>query len=627
MSSLLAARNSGARRGYLLGLAFLLLLVAFACAPRSAHALPPSCDPDCDPGGGGSGTTIEHTTRTLTVSVTGVTGGGTAAVTSSPAGISCNGTCSMQVDVTRECINALCGDWDSPNVTLTGPALNTVSAGKVASWTGCDSDDGHVCTVAMGGNRTVEYQWVAAPLFSLTLTSASKVGPSSAPATASASGGTPPYSYVWKAGGQTVATGPSLSFGLFATGYWGIRVEATDVNGVTMIASKTVIVDRSTFAGASSVPTYWNAAGGPTISLTHDGDASLMCKVNTGAPQACTATFTPAPAAVAADGSYTVTIVATDDVGNTASVTRSFIVDRTAPVFAATSGPSAGQTISATDAVLGFAVTDANPGTTSCAVDSGAFGACTSGTAFAVSGLAQGAHTLHVRSTDAAGNSATLDRAFSVDTLPPVVTITGSPAAGGSTTSPSADLTVAADEGALSCTLDGVFAACGGHYGNRGVGDHELVVTAVDALGHSSVTRYAWTVVAPLKITKPVTPKAVAVPSAAAARLTSSVRLNAAARISERLTIVQVRRVRTRHGTRIIRRTILVGTGSAHTNRAGAVRVVARLNRTGRVLLARSHRLVVKVTMTVTTSAPRQTVRSVTRTTIRLVPRRTRHRR
>jgi hypothetical protein len=278
-------------------------------------------------------------------------------------------------------------------------------------------------------------------------------------------------------------------------------------------------------------------------------------------------------------------------------------------------------------ATLGFSSTDANPGTLECALDASAYGACTSSTSFAVSGLGEGAHTLHVRSTDAAGNSSMLERTFAVDTLAPVVTITGSPAANASTTASEANLVVSLNEGTATCTLDGVAAACGGFYGNRSLGRHQLFVTATDALGHTSTATYAWTVVAAstptrLGISKLVLAPRVAATTPAALQVRASVRVTRAATVTEALTVVKVVRVHRGSHFRTIRRVITVGAATRNVRRAGAVTIIVRLNRTGRSMLAATHRLNVTATTTVRSTAPRSTVRRVAHTTLLLASRR-----
>ncbi|HWU23350.1 MAG TPA: hypothetical protein VN088_17555 [Nocardioides sp.] len=63
-----------------------------------------------------------------------------------------------------------------------------------------------------------------------------------------------------------------------------------------------------------------------------------------------------------------------------------------------------------------------------CAVDGGDFVDCGNGTqgakTLALSGVADGAHTLHVRATDSKTNTATYDVAFKVDTTPPTAALT-----------------------------------------------------------------------------------------------------------------------------------------------------------------------------------------------------------
>jgi hypothetical protein len=74
--------------------------------------------------------------------------------------------------------------------------------------------------------------------------------------------------------------------------------------------------------------------------------------------------------------------------------------DTTPPDTTITSGPAAGS--STTDTGASFAFTATETSTFQCALDGGAFAACSSPAAY--SGLAQGSHTFSVRATDQAGN-------------------------------------------------------------------------------------------------------------------------------------------------------------------------------------------------------------------------------
>jgi len=96
-----------------------------------------------------------------------------------------------------------------------------------------------------------------------------------------------------------------------------------------------------------------------------------------------------------------VSVRATDAAGNTdaSPATRSFTVDTEAPETDITSAPTA--TSDSAQASIAFTVNEAGS-TSECRVDGGAWVACSS--PYAVNGLGNGAHTVGVRSRDAAGN-------------------------------------------------------------------------------------------------------------------------------------------------------------------------------------------------------------------------------
>jgi myo-inositol-hexaphosphate 3-phosphohydrolase len=89
--------------------------------------------------------------------------------------------------------------------------------------------------------------------------------------------------------------------------------------------------------------------------------------------------------------------------------------DTTPPDTSITSGPSG--TSASTSAEFTFTATE--PGTFQCALDGGAFEACTSPKSY--TGLAAGSHTFAVRATDAAGNAdpSPAERAWVIDTSAP----------------------------------------------------------------------------------------------------------------------------------------------------------------------------------------------------------------
>jgi hypothetical protein len=157
------------------------------------------------------------------------------------------------------------------------------------------------------------------------------------------------------------------------------------------------------------------------------------------------------------DGSYTLTIVAVDEAGNTSEpVTSSYELDTqptAPPVFTSTPG-STGSTL---DPQWRFTVS--RGATTQCRLLAGDdvledWTACTSPYTALLSGRPDGSYTLQVRAVDAAGNtSAPESRSYLLDrTAPPVVSFSTTPDTPGSTTS--IRWTFTAPEGStLQCRL------------------------------------------------------------------------------------------------------------------------------------------------------------------------------
>jgi hypothetical protein len=132
--------------------------------------------------------------------------------------------------------------------------------------------------------------------------------------------------------------------------------------------------------------------------------STFECRLDGGAWGACS----PPKAYVGlADGSHAFDVRATDALGNTdqTPATRSWTVatapppDTTPPDTTITSGPSG--TVSSASASFGFSASESGS-SFECRLDGGAWGTCSSPKAY--SGLADGSHTLDVRSKDAAGN-------------------------------------------------------------------------------------------------------------------------------------------------------------------------------------------------------------------------------
>ena len=141
-----------------------------------------------------------------------------------------------------------------------------------------------------------------------------------------------------------------------------------------------------------------------------------------------------------ADGAHQIRFVATDQAGNSTSTTSSFTLDTRPPSITVTS-PSKGAQVSTSPNVAGQ-VSDALSGVATLQeqVDSGAFTTIPVGTAgsfsfatgLATDGSADGPHSVTLRATDRAGNLATTEVDFTLETSqsqPPTITIQ-SPASG-----------------------------------------------------------------------------------------------------------------------------------------------------------------------------------------------------
>jgi 5'-nucleotidase len=111
-------------------------------------------------------------------------------------------------------------------------------------------------------------------------------------------------------------------------------------------------------------------------------------------------------------GAWDLTVQAIGAEGVTQQMTRHTVVDRTAPTITFGAGPAEKATIHTAATQLGFTSTDANPGPSSCTVDGSPRPSCIS--PIALSGMGNGAHAVTVTSTDAAGNTATATRHFTV---------------------------------------------------------------------------------------------------------------------------------------------------------------------------------------------------------------------
>jgi len=120
----------------------------------------------------------------------------------------------------------------------------------------------------------------------------------------------------------------------------------------------------------------------------------------------------------ASEGVKTVTIVATDNVGNTASGTGTYTVDNTAPTITVTS-PVDGSKVYATSQNVAGTVSD-NVAVSALTVNGNAVTVGSGGAFSTTINLAQGSNTITIVSTDTAGNTATKTISAIFTTSPPL---------------------------------------------------------------------------------------------------------------------------------------------------------------------------------------------------------------
>jgi hypothetical protein len=199
-----------------------------------------------------------------------------------------------------------------------------------------------------------------------------------------------------------------------------------------------------------------------------------------------------------AEGPYTFEIQAfTEDEDFGPFVTRTFLVDVTAPVASIDSVPTS------PTREPRFTLSSNEPGTLRCRLDDGAYGPCRSPY---VPQVGDGAHTLTVVAVDQAGNpSAPVSSVFTVDTTPPAAADV-TPSVQGNAAS------FTFTSGAL-CRLDGpagegAFAACSSpqSYAGLAPGAYRFTVRTTDDAGNSTDATREFSVVAVAAATPTPTP-------------------------------------------------------------------------------------------------------------------------
>jgi hypothetical protein len=286
-------------------------------------------------------------------------------------------------------------------------------------------------------------------------------------------------------------TSPKSYTGL-AEGSHTFVVRATDQAGNPGVdATYTWTVDTAApTATITQKPVDPSNSTAPSFTFTaSQAGGTFLCKLDTAAFAACTS---PKGYTGLADGSHTFTVRAVDPAGNTsADASSTWTIDTAPPTTAITVKPTDPSSVVAPS----FSFTPSEGGSTiACKLDAAAFAACSSPKSYA--GLAQGAHTFTVRSTDLAGNAGPeTSYTWTIDTAAPTTTLSSKPT--DPTSASSASFVFSASEtSAFACRLDGVnFAACTSptSYTALGDGAHTFAVRATDPAGNVGPTvTYTW---------------------------------------------------------------------------------------------------------------------------------------
>jgi Ca2+-binding RTX toxin-like protein len=272
-------------------------------------------------------------------------------------------------------------------------------------------------------------------------------------------------------------------------------VRATDAAGnVGAPAQRTWTVDDvAPVVTITSGPDPLTTAVDATFAFTVDDPAATTsCSLDGAVFGPCTS---PAGYASLSAGSHTFRVRATDTAGNPGAVaSRTWTIDNVAPVVTITGSPTG--TISATSATIVFTVSE--PGTSNeCRLDGGGWQTCSSPAAFP--GLADGSHTVEVRATDPAGNvSETASRTWTVDTVPPIVTITAGPSGTVAQIDATFEFEVDDPTATTECRLDGgAWSPCSSPaaYTALASGEHTFAVRATDPAGNTGpAAERTWTI-------------------------------------------------------------------------------------------------------------------------------------
>ncbi|WP_134740569.1 carboxypeptidase regulatory-like domain-containing protein [Nocardioides sp. 503] len=300
--------------------------------------------------------------------------------------------------------------------------------------------------------------------------------------------------------GDWAACASPLALTELAEGEHTVRFRAVDAAGnadatpvVRTFAVDTVAPETRIDSGPADGATLTTGAATFGFSGTAGDTDAFQCRVDDGEWADCTS---PLALTGLDDGEHTVRFRARDAAGNedATPASRTFTVDTVAPDTTVDSGPAEGAVLTTGTATFGFSGTEGETALLQCRVDDGEWTECTS--PLALTGLADGAHTVRFRAVDAAGNADTTPatRSFTVDTTAPDTTVDSGPADGATLATGAATYVFsgsAGDTDAFECRVDdGEWADCTSPLALTGLadGEHTVRFRAQDAVGNADAT-------------------------------------------------------------------------------------------------------------------------------------------
>ena len=273
-----------------------------------------------------------------------------------------------------------------------------------------------------------------------------------------------------------------------AEGAHTFRVRARDKAGNVDVtpAAYTFTIDRTPPVAKmdQSPPALGRATSASFEFSANETGATFTCSLDDASPAVCAS---PQSRTGLDDGTHSFAIVPKDLAGNVGTtVTTTFRVDTTPPVTTLGVGPDD----PTRETTVSQAFEADEPATYQCALDAGAYAACTS--PWSTSGLVDGPHAIYMRATDTAGNveAPAVFRSFTIDTNAPETTIVAAPPALVKDI-PSLTFTASEEGSTFECELDAeAWEACGASWSPSALTDgaHTVSVRAVDAAGNVDAT-------------------------------------------------------------------------------------------------------------------------------------------